>query len=99
MKKRIIFVSTILALSLLSSFSLTEKETAKATDLSLEKVVDEDWRTYAGLTENYIANENETYFAPLDTYGQHGAYLHKVHLDGLEVTCRAESLPEKSSSF
>lgn len=99
MKKRIVFISSILALSLLSAFTTLEKEKAGATDLSLEKVKDEDWRTYAGLTENYIANEDETYFAPLDTYGQHGAYVHKVHLDGLEVTCRAESLPAQSTSF
>lgn len=99
MKKRIIFISSILALSLLSSITTLEKEKVEATDLSSEKVKDEDWKTYAGLTENYIANENETYFAPLDTYGQHGAYAYKVHLDGLEVTCRAESLPVQSTSF
>lgn len=95
MKKKILLSIGVLSVSMLSA--VCSSQTIKSVKAEEQLVADEDWQTYAGETKNYIANENETLISPLTSYGQHGAYKSKVHLDGLSVTYRAEKLPPQST--
>lgn len=97
MKKQLFLAISVLSISMLSS-TLGGYQPTKAYAAEEPLVEDEDWQTFAGVTKNYIANETETMISPLTSYGQHGAYKSKVHLDGLQVTFRAEKLPAQSTS-
>lgn len=95
MKKKILLSIGVLSISMLAA--VCSSKSVKDVKAEEQLVADEDWQTYAGDTKNYIANETETLISPLTSYGQHGAYKSKVHLDGLKVTYRAEKLPPQST--